>query len=186
MDNKLADAEMTQKFYFSLLEEFLEEYQDALDFFRQHLAFYYDSNPDHHKRPAVAVPLPPPIAKSLPPRIPDVDYYDNYDKHAAIKRAQELCFYHEQLVTETNQIMEYREAIEDDPNCMGIEHYAIDMLDCRIMRAIEFYTLNNDIGRCLYSEESREQHVHKINTNRKLLEMAGFDHNGFPIRPQQQ
>lgn len=45
MDNKLADAEMTPKFCLSLIEEFVEEYQDALDYFRQDLARYYSNPP---------------------------------------------------------------------------------------------------------------------------------------------
>lgn len=130
------------------------------------------------------MPVPPPIAKSVPPRVPDVDY-DHYDKDACIRRAEELFWYHGQqtIEDERNEIMKYRKAIEDEPNCQGI-HFAIDLFSCRVMRAVEFYTFN-DFGRHLYSDESYERNVHLINIKREFLEMAGYDHNGFPIHPKQ-
>lgn len=178
MDKKL---EITNKCFISVFEEFVEEYQDTLDTLRKDLAPYYSATTNHPQRPPL--PLPPPIASRgmlPPPPIPDVDY-DN-DNDAFEKRREELCFYHGKQVDERNQIMEYRDAIDDHELdlCDEID-FALDLFHYRILRAVNFYTANNS-GRKPYSDQAtHEEYMRLINNNQKYLEAAGFDFNGHPI-----
>ncbi|EYU34650.1 hypothetical protein MIMGU_mgv1a009129mg [Erythranthe guttata] len=106
MDKKLADP-VTNKIIISAAEQFVEDYQNALDSVREDFANYISAatNEPHPPPP----PLPPQIAfpEMLPPSpILDANSVD-YDDDVAETRCNELDCYHEKQSAEADQIREY-------------------------------------------------------------------------------
>lgn len=73
--------------------------------------------------------------------------------------------------------------MDDEPYLDENMSFVLNVFDHRILRAIEFHTLHSG-GSPYNDEEIHEEHMRLINDNRKSLERAGFDPNGYPIQSQ--